>query len=224
MDNELLNNESLGDKNMIHEFNGEAPAPESVKPGKSRRKIVIIVGTIIVIAALLFYFRGAFVAAMVNGSFISRASLDRELEKASGKQILDGLVTKKLVEESVKGINVSKEEVDAAKKTIEDQLQSQNMTLDSALKARGMSMQDFTNQITIQTKLQKLFADKVQVTPEEIAKFIKDSKLTVPKGSKPEDFNVQVAAQLKQQKFSQEVTKLVADLKAKAKITYFLNF
>ncbi len=67
----------------------------------SRNHIFILAGVIIA-AALLYYFRSAFVAATVNGQPISRLSLVRELEKQGGKQAMDSLITKTLIDQEAK--------------------------------------------------------------------------------------------------------------------------
>src|SRR3989344_5500028 len=60
------------------------------------KKIGIAVA-VIAIAGLGYYYRGLFAAASVNGDFISRLSVIRELEKRSGKATLEGLVIESLI-------------------------------------------------------------------------------------------------------------------------------
>ena len=47
---------------------------------------VFIILIVVIIAGLLFYFKGLFVAAVVNGEPITRLSLILQLEKKDGKQ------------------------------------------------------------------------------------------------------------------------------------------
>ena len=60
-------------------------------------KTAIIIAVIIILAALVYYYKGLFIAATINGSPITRLAVIKELEKASGKQALDSLITKKLI-------------------------------------------------------------------------------------------------------------------------------
>ncbi len=187
--------------------------------------IGIGVGTIFVVVAL-FFAKGIFVAATVNGSPISRLSVIQELEKQGGKQALESIINKKLIETELnkQNITVTKEEVDEEIKKIEEQVASQGGTLDQALTMQGMTKEKLVEQITIQKKLEKLLTDKVAVTEAEVDTYIKASKATPPKEVKMEDFRKQISDQLKQQKFQGEAQKWVADLTASAKIKYYVNY
>ena len=187
--------------------------------------IAIGVAVILIIVAL-FFAKGHFVAATVNGSPISRWSVIKELEKQGGKQALEAIIDKKLIETELnkQKITATKEEVDAEIEKIKAQVASQGGTLEAALTQQGMTEEKLREQITIQKKLEKLLADKVAITDAEIDIYIKDSKATPPKDIKMEDFRKQISDQLKGQKFQQEAQKWVSDLTASAKIKYYVNY
>lgn len=194
---------------------------------KRPKPLVIAIGAaIILIIVALFFAKGLFVAATVNGSPISRWSVIKELEKQGGKQALEAIIDKKLVETELnkQNISVAKEEVDAEIKKIEAQVTSQGGTLEMALAQQGMTEEKLREQIAIQKKLEKLLADKVAVSEAEIDAYIKDSKATAPKDLKMEDFRKQIGDQLKQQKFQSEAQQWVSDLMASAKIKYYVNY
>lgn len=207
--------------------------PETPKPNyislkfKKPKPVVLAIGTavILIIVALIFA-KGLFVAATVNGNPISRWSVIKELEKQGGKQALEAIIDKKLIESELnkQKIAVTKEEVDAEIKKIETQVTSQGGTLEMALAQQGLTREKLVEQITIQKKLEKLLADKVAVTDAEIDAYIKDSKATPPKDMKIEDFKKQVGEQLKQQKFQTEAQQWVSDLTTSAKIKYYVNY
>lgn len=208
-------------------------APQENKPAyvnlkfKKPKPLVIAIGVaVILILVALFFAKGVFVAATVNGSPISRLSVIQELEKQGGKQALEAIIDKKLIETELnkQKISVTKEEVDEEIKKIEAQVASQGGTLEMALAQQGMTKEKLEEQITIQKKLEKLLADKVAVTEAEIDTYIKDSKATPPKDVKVEDFRKQISDQLKQQKFQQEAQKWVSDLTASAKIKYYVTY
>lgn len=189
--------------------------------------IAIAIGVVaLLILVALFFAKGLFVAATVNGSPISRLSVIQELEKQGGKQTLEAIIDKKLIETELnkQKITVTKEEVDEEIKKIEAQVASQGGTLEMALTTQGMTIEKLREQITIQKRLEKLLADKVAVTEAEIDAYIKDSKATPPKDMKMEDFRKQTSDQLKQQKFQQEAQKWMSDLTASAKIKYYANY
>ena len=194
---------------------------------KKPKPLVIAIGVaVIFVIVALFFAKGLFVAATVNGSPISRLSVIQELEKQGGKQALEAIINKKLIETELnkQKITVTKEEVDEEIKKIEAQVASQGGTLEMALSQQGMTREKLTEQITIQKKLEKLLVDKVAVTETEIDTYIKDSKATPPKDVNMEDFRKQISNQLKQQKFQQEAQRWVSDLTASAKIKYYVNY
>lgn len=187
--------------------------------------------TLFVIFALavigtLFYFKSLFIAATVNGVPISRLSVIGELEKNSGQQALDIIITKKLIEAeaSKTGVTVSQEDIDAEIKTIEDQVSKQGGTLEMALAQQGMTEEQFQEQLILQKKLEKILADKIQITDEEVNQYVAQSKAPVPAGTSETEFKDQIRDQLKNQKFNVEADKWITDLKAKANIQYYVGY
>lgn len=194
---------------------------------KKPKPLVIAIGIVVVLILIaLFFAKGLFVAATVNGSPISRLSVIAELEKQGGKQALEAIIDKKLIETELnkKGITAPKEEVDAEIEKIKIQVASQGGTLEAVLAQQGLTEEKLREQITIQKKLEKLLADKLTVSEAEIGAYIKDSKATLPKDVKMEDFRKQISEQLKQQKFQFEAQQWVSDLTTNAKIKYYVSY
>lgn len=198
----------------------------SVKFKKPRRSVITALIVAVVIIGVAIFARGFFIAATVNGSPISRWSVIKELEKQGGKQVVESLISKKLIEAELgkQKISVTKEAIDGEIKKIETQLSSQGQNLKDALATQGMTEEKLREQITIQKKLETLLADKTAVTATEIDAYIKTSKATPPKDVKMEDFKKQIGDQLKQQKFQQEAEKWVSDLTKNAKIKYYVTY
>ena len=188
-------------------------------------KTAIIIVVIIALGVLVYVYKGLFIAATVNGSPISRLAIIQELEKASGKDLLDSLIIEKLVqnEANAKKIIVSNDEINGEIKKIEDQIVAQGATLDAALAAQRMSMEDLKKQIIFQMEVEKLVADKINVTDEEVAQYIKDNAISIPEGQEATT-TAQIKDELRNQKLSTEGKALIATLKSQAKIRYFVNY
>jgi len=188
-------------------------------------KTAIIVIAVVALGVLIYFGKGLLIAATVDGSPISRLAIIQELEKASGKNLLDSLITEKVVqnEANAKKITVSDDEINAELKKIENQVTAQGGTLDAALAAQGMNMGDLRKQIVFQLEIEKLVADKISVTDEEVAKYIKDNAVPSPKGQEATT-TAQVKGQLMNQKLSTEAGNLITALRAKATIRYFVNY
>lgn len=181
--------------------------------------IALILGT-------LFYSKGFFIAATVNGSPISRLAVIGELEKQGGKQALESLITERLIEAELQKNNiiVSDADIDTEIKKLEEQVASQGGTLEEALTAQGMSMEILRTQIKTQKGLEQLLADKVMVTDEELATAMESAKGSAPDGMTDEELKTAIVEQLKQQKFQGEAQKWVAELTTNADIKYFVTY
>ena len=188
-------------------------------------KNAVIAAIILILLALAYYEKGLLIAATVNGSPISRLAVIQALEKRSGKAALDSLITQKLIvdEASKKGIKVTDAEIATEIKNIESQIAAQGGTLPQMLEQQGLTMDDLEEQIGTQKKVEGLLGDAIQVTDAEVAKYIKDNKVTVPKGQET-DTNNQIREQLKQTKFQSAIQPLLDSLHTQAKINYFVKY
>lgn len=213
---------------MEHEHHGEGGGhhkPEQVTLRLSKRTVRIIV-TVLVIAALGYYGKGFFVAASVNGTLISRLAVVKELEAVSGKQALDSLIAQTLIkaEARKKGITVTDQEVDDEIAKIGVQMAAQGGgTLEQALSAQGLALETLKKQLRSQKLLEKLVSGTTEVSDQEVAQFLKDNSVTVPKGQEAQ-YNELAKNQLIQQKLNNAKAAYVNDLKAKAKIRTFTNY
>lgn len=212
-----------------------ARVPEKSKPASSktfqtlltkRNIITVLVAIIILLAAVLYMFRGLFVAATVNGQVISRFTLTAELDKKAGKQTLEALVTKDLIlqEMAKKNITVTDAQVNTELKKIEDTLSKQGRTLTDALSQQGLTKADLVDQLRIQKMIEKLFAKNITVSGKEIDAFLAQNKDSLPAGQDPAALRVSAEAQIKQQKLTAKFQAWLAALQKTAKIQYFVNF
>lgn len=189
-----------------------------------RRQILIPLAVLLAVVAV-YLLKSLFVVAIVNGQLITRPAFESAMQKQDGKQVLNNLVTEKLLQQDAakKGISVSQSDVDAQVKKIDQQLASQGQTLDQALSARQMTRADLEQQIKLQTLLQKLLADQTKVSDKEIADYIDKNKDSLPTGKSDDQLKTTVKQQLEQQKLTTAAQALVQKLQSQAKITYFIN-
>ncbi len=185
----------------------------------------VIIVAVVAIGTLAYLGKGLVIAATVDGSPISRLAVIQELEKASGKSSLDSLITKKIIqnEAEAKKIIVGDDEINAEIKKIEGQIAAQGGTLDEALKARNMTIDDLKKQIIFQKQMEKLVADKITVTDEEAEQYIKANSIPMAKGQEATT-TAQIKDELRNQKMNTEADALITALKAKAKIRYFVKY
>lgn len=193
---------------------------------KVNKKAMLFVVIVLVILEILFYFKGLFIAAVVDGKPISRFAVIKELENTSGQQALDALIIKQLIntEANKAGITVSQEDIDAEIQTLKERISKQGGTLELLLAQQGISQDQFREQISLQKELEKILGDKVQATDDEVNKYFTENKIAPPAGMSEDEIKNQIRAQLKNQKFGVEADKLVTELKAKAAIQYYVGY
>lgn len=200
-----------------------ANQPASRFPRTVSIKTALAVLVVVALAGLAYYYRGVFVAATVNGSPISRLAVIDELEKQSGKAALDTLINARLIDLEAKklSINVTESEIDEEIKTIEDSLAEQDMTLDAALAAENLSMAQLRSNILSQKKADKILGDKLNVSDEEVDGYIVENEVTLEAG-KEADQREQIRSNLRQQKFSQEITAWFNEARTTATINRYV--
>ena len=188
-------------------------------------KNIVVLAVVAALGALVYLYKGLAVAAVVNGRPVSRLAVIKQLEKNSGKQVLDSLVIEKLVQSELKkaGVFATDEEISAEIKKIEESVAAQGNTLEQLLKTDGVSMNELKKQLKIQIRVKKFFADKTAVSDEELSQYIKDNKITIPKEG-GEELKRQVKDQLAGQKLNQAAGEWVETLRAEATIRYFVNY
>lgn len=189
-------------------------------------RLVRIIITFLLVVLLLYLLRSLFIAAWVNGRPILRSQLTYELEKQGGKTVLDSLIQKSLIyQEAAKNkIKISDQIINAETQKIEDLLKAQGTSLDEALSFRGQTRTGFVNDIKLQKTVEALLASKILISDKEIGDYFIENKALFAKGSTLEKVKDQVKNQLLQQKLTEEYQKWIEELKAKAKIFYFIKF
>ncbi|TSC71920.1 MAG: parvulin-like peptidyl-prolyl isomerase [Parcubacteria group bacterium Gr01-1014_70] len=202
----------------------EVPLLPAPKRHFVRWLVIAVIG--IIVLALVYYFRGMFVAALIDGSPISRLSVVRELENQSGAQVLDALINQHIVEQKAaeKGISISEEEIDQALNGIRENLASQNTTLEEALKAQNLTMEQVRSNIRLQKLAERLVEDKLTVSDEEVNAYLEQNKDFLPPADSLESQRTTVRDMLRQQKFASVFQEWLTAVKAEADISYWKEY
>lgn len=164
------------------------------------------------------------VAARVNGQTISRLEVIRELEKQGGANVLDSLISDRLLESKAASENVTISASDVAGEVdkLKAQLTEQGQTLDSYLASQHVTESYLENRLRLRLMLKRLLADKTAVTDADIDDFIKQNAAAIPKGTDTSApaFRDQVRSQIGDQKFSAAADDYLASLRSSAEIQY----
>ena len=190
-------------------------------------KKVFLFGLIALLVLALIYFSVRFfLVASVNGQLVDRLTIIKDLEKQGGKKVLDTVILKTLINQEAKKrkLSVSKQEVDAELQKIEANITAQGSTLDKLLQQQGMKKSDLTEEVKIQLLVSKMVGDNINVTDKEVDDYIDSQKIQISPNPDQEFPREQIKQQIKQQKLQQKIQAFVTDLKAKAKINYFIKY
>lgn len=192
-----------------------------------RPKKIFLLGLVLLLVLGLIYFSVRFfLAASVNGQLVGRLTIIKELEKQGGKKTLDVVILKTLINQEAKKrkITVSQKDIDAEIQKIEANVTAQGSTLDQLLQQQGMKKSDLAEEVKIQLLVSRMVGDNVNVTDKEIDDYLNSQKDQVSLSPTQPLTRKQVGIQIKQQKLQAKIQTFVADLKAKAKITYFIKY
>lgn len=200
--------------------------PKSNNSPKKRRVVFGIVLFIVALLALLYTFRGLFLAAWVNGEPVTRLSVVSESEKQGGKQILDNLVTRVLILQEAKkqNITIPQEDIDKEIKKLETEFTQQGQKLSDLLAARGMSRKDLEEQIRPRLIIERILGKEVSVTDKEVADYLEKNKELIPEGASSSDTQKNIKEQLRQQKINEKFQPWVENLKKNSTINYFVSY
>ncbi len=225
----MENENEIVEEVVIVEAETIATTPEVVKtiavPHWVNKKNIIIAVIVLLVLALIYFFKGSLVAATVNGQFISRMSVVHELEKTSGRATLDAMINDRLImlEAAKQNISVSDETVNEEMAKLEQQLLDQGQNLDEVLASQGVNRDDIKQRIVLQKELEQMLGDKLNVSDEEVEQYIKDNAITLPKDKEAESKD-QIKEGIRANKLNEEAQGFIETLKTNAKINYFVKY
>lgn len=197
---------------------------KSVFPTAPRSNSRVLVLALVVVVAVLYYFRGQLIVAIVNGQPIFRNKLISRMEKQVGKQTLETIITETLVlqEARKQNIDVSAEEVQTELSQVKESFAAQNQDFDQMLTLQGLTEEDILQQIKLQKMVEVLASQEVQVTEEEIDEYLELNKDFLPEDSEEEELRETTREQLVQQKRSTQIQEWLQGVQNKAVIDHWL--
>ncbi|OGH22470.1 MAG: hypothetical protein A3F31_05500 [Candidatus Levybacteria bacterium RIFCSPHIGHO2_12_FULL_38_12] len=203
-----------------------SPVASQAYSFKFKRSYAFTIVVVLAMAALAYYFRGLFVAAIVNGKPIFRTTIVKELERQGGKQTLDSLVTEELVfqEANKQKVSVSDDEIHKEIKKIEEQVSKQGQPFDSLLVSQSMTRESLKNRIKLQKLIEKMVGKDIKVTDKEVDDYIEKNKDSIPADSDQQKVKEGVRQQLRQQKLQEKVQSWLSNLQKNAHVLYFVKY
>lgn len=203
---------------------GQAKRTTTEQP-RFKRSYVALIIVILLLGVGLYYFRGLFVAAVVNGQPISRLEVVRQTEQQSGKATLDTLVRNALIEQEAKkeNVTVSDKEVNDEVTKLQTSLKAQGQSIDQVLAVQGMTMSDLKKLIHLNKLVSKMVGKNITVSDKEVSDYIDKNKDSLP-SSDEATLKKQVKDQLTQQKTNDAIRTWLADLQKKANVVYFVSY
>lgn len=189
-------------------------------------KYTVWVAVLVLVAVVAFFAKSIFIAALVNGKPISRISIVKNLEKSSGKNVLENLITKELISQEARKQNIViadedvQKEIDNLSKTV----QAQGTTLDAALSAQGMTKDDLQQNIKMQKTVEKLLASQLTISEDDIKKYFDQNKTVYGKDAKYDDLKESIKKDLEQQKLSTAFETWYKKLQSESDIKYFVSY
>jgi hypothetical protein len=227
MAKKIRTKKTVAKKEVVEKSVGKVKVPKfSVKLPK---KVFLYAFILLLVVGGGYFARKTFFVASVNGQLINRFTVIKDLEKQGGKKVLETIVLKTLINQEAKKrkLSVTQDEVDKELLKIENNVTSQGATLDTLLAQQGMTKSDLVGEIKLQLLVTKMVEKNVTVSDKEVDEYLASQNsqisldLTQPT---PGLSRVQAQAAVRQQKLQGEIQSFVAELKAKAKINYFINY
>lgn len=193
---------------------------------KKNRKKVVAVAVLIIVIPVLYLTRSIFLVAIVNNSPISRLSIMLELEKQGGAQVLDSIITKKLISQEArkKGVQITQVVIDEEIEKVRQTVDAQGMTLENALEMQGQTMDLFIENIKLQKTVEEILGGEINIEDGEIGEYFAKNSQFFEEGATLADVKEQIRDSLFNEKLSTAYQAWIADLREGANIKYIVEY
>ncbi|MBY0156596.1 peptidylprolyl isomerase [Cytobacillus oceanisediminis] len=147
---------------------------------KNKKVIYWILGSVVTIgaaAAIFFTIKEDDAAATVNGEEISRDELHERLVAQYGQELLDSLITEKVIDQEAKkeNVKVTQEEIDEEKAVYAESYGGED-ALKQTLESSGLSMADFEEDIESYLATKKLLEPRIEISEEAMKTYFDENK------------------------------------------------
>lgn len=147
---------------------------------KNKKVFYWILGSVLTIgaaAAIFFTIKEDDAAATVNGEKISRDELHERLVDQYGQELLDSLITEKVIDQEAKkeNVKVTQEEIDEEKAIYAESYGGED-ALKQTLESSGLSMADFEEDIESYLATKKLLEPRIEISEEDMKAYFDENK------------------------------------------------
>jgi hypothetical protein len=197
----------------------ESVVVSKVVPVKTFPKWSIAVAGLLALLVLYWYKTNTWpITAVVNGVPVMRYEVVSELYKQGGTQVVDSIVTEKLVRQELqkKGLGVTDKEIDEKIDQVKKSL-GEGVDLNKALADRGMTMKDLRDQIGLQLGIEKAVAGQVKISDEDVAKYVKENGAYL-QGANDAEKTTNAKETLRQSKLQEAINAWIESVRASGKV------
>ena len=154
------------------------PSMEALKEFKETRAFKVLSITFIIVFCFVLvdygvqYLNNSYSVAVVNGSRITRGTLNRRMEQAYGSSVVSQLIEEELIKQEAarEGITVAQEEIDEELQFIADQLGGEDQ-LEASLTAYNITRDELIEQIRLNLLAKNILEPTIEYTEEDLMEF-----------------------------------------------------
>lgn len=193
---------------------------------KDKKRTFTIATLVLGIAILGYFLYKNLIVATVNRFPITRFEVIKLLERQGGQQALDNLITRKLISQEAKKLNISisQEKINAELDQLRASLEESGTSLEDALALQGQNLQGLTEDIRLQKLVEEILAENIVVSDEETSKYFEENRDFFAEDATVEEVGEQIKEQLKQEKITTVFNDWISQLKEEASVKINLNY
>lgn len=158
------------------------PTTQPQRPRRIPVRLIagVVVALVVVAAAYLAWVTfapGRRAVARVNGEAIARAEFVAEMERQAGRQVLQQMISQRIVQQEMKrqAVQVQESEIDSEMGRIKDQFPSVE-AFESALQSYGVTEADLRREISMSLGVKALGRLGVSVSDDEVKRYFEDNE------------------------------------------------
>jgi foldase protein PrsA len=198
---------------------------KSLFSGKNKKKSLLVLSAALLLG-LLYLGKGFIVAAVVNGEPVYRTEVISEMEKNIGDQVLQSLVTKKIILQKARenNIYITDEQVNVELDKTKKAVEGQGLTLENALAMQGGTLEAYTENLRIKLMIEKLMGSEINVTDEQVQAEFDTNKGMYGAEASFDDMKDSIKDQLYQQQLSEKYNQWLTNAQQDSSIKYFVQY